>query len=344
MPNFDHIVIVVMENHSYQEVIGSSEAPFINQLATDGLSINNAYGEEHPSQPNYFWLFSGSNQGVTDDSSYWPPNQPGPVFDTTENLYTALQTQFSQSHPNFFGGYVDSGSSSPVVDYYQDTANYANRHVPWLGFTQINDGDPAAITRDFATEFPTEQNADFSSLPLVSIVIPALDHDMHNYDSEGNGVSNTSNSKIAVNNGDQWLQENLQAYAYWAVDHNSLLILTWDEDSSHDWITPVSLGGAGTFENASGLTAPNLGPNQGSPEQRRYIGNSGPNQIAMVFYGANLSMTGHQTVAGAGVNNINLLRTIESIYGLSKSGAQTSVAENAGMSDEAIPGIFTFAY
>lgn len=53
MLNFDHIVVVVLENHSYQEVIGSRYAPFINELAEHGISISNAFGEQHPSQPNY---------------------------------------------------------------------------------------------------------------------------------------------------------------------------------------------------------------------------------------------------------------------------------------------------
>lgn len=334
MLNFDHIVVVVLENHSYQEVIGSSDAPFINSLAAGGISISNAYGEQHPSQPNYFWLFSGSNQGVNDDGPYWDGANPGPVFSTTQNLYSALETKFATSYPNFFGGYVDSGNGTPVADYYQDTDNYANRHVPWLAFTAINGGNPAAITRDFNSQFPTT-DAGFASLPIVSFVIPGLNHDMHDYDSLGNGVSNTENSKVAVKNGDNWLLANLKAYADWAKLNNSLLVITWDEDSSHDWITPVALGGGGTFENGSGLTAPNLSANPS--------GNSGPNQIGMIFYGANLALSGSYQVPGAGVNNINLLRTIEAIYGLSPSGAQTPVAASAGISDAAIPGLFTFA-
>lgn len=340
MLNFDHIVVVVLENHSYQEVIGSPYAPFINELARHGISINNAWGEQHPSQPNYFWLFSGSNQGITSDGPYWT-GSGGPVFDTTENLYTALETQFAATHPNFFGGYVDSGTTppSPVTNYYQDTDNYANRHVPWLGFTQINSGNPAGITLDFASQFPLTPDANFANLPIVSFVIPALNHDMHDYNGTGSGVSNVDNSKIAVQNGDAWLHENLSAYARWAKQNNSLLIITWDEDSSHDWITPVALGGGGTFANASGLTAPNLSANAGVDGK----GTSGPNQIGMIFYGANLAVSGHHTVPGVGVNNINLLRTIESIYGLQTNGAQSPVAISAGMTDEAIPGLFAFA-
>lgn len=64
----------------------------------------------------------------------------------------------------------------------------------------------------------------------------------------------------------------------------------------------------------------------------------------MIFYRANLAVSGHYIGPGAGVNNINLLRTIEAIYGLPKSGTQSPVATNAGMTDEALPRLFTFGH
>jgi len=345
-PAYDHVVIVTEENHGYNQIINSADAPYINgTLATNGVLITNAYGEQHPSQPNYFWLFSGSNQGITGDKPYWS-DTPGPVF-STGNIYTALQTKFSST--NFFGGYVDSGTTgTPVTNYYQPPLatgetpppgynyNYANRHVPWLGFTNINGGNPASITQDFATQFPSGSNADYSSLPKVSFVTPALNHDMHDYNSTGGEVSNTSESSTAVQNGDAWLSANLGGYAEWARSHNSLLIVTWDEDSTHDWQTPVADNGNGPDggTNPSGLTAPDLGFKQTDST-------SGPNQIAMLFYGANLAAPGAHAEPGAGVNNVNLLRTVESFYELTSSGDQSVLATAAGMSNNGITDIFT---
>ena len=332
-PAYDHVVIVTEENHGYNQIIGSADAPYINStLATNGVLITNAYGEQHPSQPNYFWLFSGSNQGITSDGPYWS-GAAGPVF-STGNIYTALQTKFPST--NFFGGYVDSGvTGTPVTDFYGNTANYANRHVPWLGFTNVNGGNPAGITQDFATQFPSGAGADYSTLPKVSFVTPALNHDMHDYNSTGSEVTNTSQSATAVQNGDAWLSANLGGYAEWARSHNSLLIVTWDEDSTHDWQTPVADNGNGPTggTNPSGLTAPDLGFQQTGST-------SGPNQIAMLFYGANLAVTGAYAEPGAGVNNINLLRTVESFYGLTASGDQSVLATAAGMSNNGITDIF----
>ncbi|HSZ55982.1 MAG TPA: hypothetical protein VK797_09990, partial [Tepidisphaeraceae bacterium] len=69
VPTPAHVVIVVEENSSYDEIIGNSSAPYINTLASQGALFTNSSAIEHPSQPNYLDLFSGSNQGVTDDNA-----------------------------------------------------------------------------------------------------------------------------------------------------------------------------------------------------------------------------------------------------------------------------------
>ena len=61
------------------------------------------------------------------------------------------------------------------------------------------------------TSFPTT----FSSLPAVSFVVPNLRHDMH----DG-----------TIAQADAWLHSRLAAYATWARTHDSLLIVTFDED------------------------------------------------------------------------------------------------------------------
>ena len=56
VPAFDHIFVIVMENHSAAQVIGSAEAPFVNEFAARyGLAANYA-AVSHPSLPNYLAL------------------------------------------------------------------------------------------------------------------------------------------------------------------------------------------------------------------------------------------------------------------------------------------------
>src|ERR1700709_183095 len=64
----DHVVVVIEENHSHSEIIGNPDAPYTNWLAENGLSLADAHGLTHPSQPNYIGLFSGSTQGVVDNN------------------------------------------------------------------------------------------------------------------------------------------------------------------------------------------------------------------------------------------------------------------------------------
>ena len=65
LPVYDHIVIVVEENKDFDQILGDqSAAPYLRQLASEGAVFNQMFAEEHFSQGNYFWLFSGSNHNV----------------------------------------------------------------------------------------------------------------------------------------------------------------------------------------------------------------------------------------------------------------------------------------
>ena len=63
LPVYDHIVIVVEENKDYEQILGDKfDASYIRTLAAEGAIFERMFAEEHYSQGNYFWLFSGSNR------------------------------------------------------------------------------------------------------------------------------------------------------------------------------------------------------------------------------------------------------------------------------------------
>ena len=65
LPVYDHIVIVVEENKDFEQILGrTSDAPYFRKLAAEGATFERMFAEEHFSEGNYFWLFSGSNQNV----------------------------------------------------------------------------------------------------------------------------------------------------------------------------------------------------------------------------------------------------------------------------------------
>ena len=62
LPRPDHVVLVMMENHNYGEIIGNSSAPYINNtLAAQGALMTNSFAIEHPSEPNYLDVRLGKN-------------------------------------------------------------------------------------------------------------------------------------------------------------------------------------------------------------------------------------------------------------------------------------------
>ncbi|HEX8092426.1 alkaline phosphatase family protein [Jatrophihabitans sp.] len=196
VPRFDHIVVVVLENHAYSQIIGRSSAPFLNSLADRGAVLTRSHGITYPSQPNYLAMFSGSTQGLTDNSC--PHNFTGP------NLAAAL---LAAGHS--FVGYSEDLPATGFTGC--GSGAYARKHNPWVNFGEL----PTTVNQPL-TAFP----GDLSRLPEVSFVIPNLDNDMH----DG-----------TVAEGDRWLRAHLGAYADWSTAHNSLLIVTADEDDkSHD--------------------------------------------------------------------------------------------------------------
>src|SRR4051812_4091907 len=62
IPRYDHVIVVVLENHGYPQVIGDAAAPYLTSLAFGGARLKSFYAITHPSQPNYFAMFSGSTQ------------------------------------------------------------------------------------------------------------------------------------------------------------------------------------------------------------------------------------------------------------------------------------------
>jgi len=60
IPHYNHIFVIVEENHGFIQIIGNSAAPVINSLAkTYGLATDYT-GVADPSAPNYVALIGGN--------------------------------------------------------------------------------------------------------------------------------------------------------------------------------------------------------------------------------------------------------------------------------------------
>ena len=215
-PNYDHIVIVIEENKSATQV---ESGAYMTSLKAGGAYMAQSYGIAHPSQPNYIALFSGSLNGVTDNTQHDNINAP--------NLAKSL-IDAGLTFATFSEGLPAAGSA------VWESGKYARRHNPCASFAGL---PQSSVNLPFGS-FPS----DYTSLPTVSFVVPNLDNDMH----DG-----------SVAQGDAWLQANLGGYAQWALNHNSLLVVTFDEPDGAAPVatTPIytAFSGAGVKQTVSNI-------------------------------------------------------------------------------------------
>src|SRR5438874_3965318 len=268
LPRYDHVVIVVEENKDFGQIIGNPAAPYLNRLAAEGALLTRMFGEEHNSEGNYFWLFSGDNHNVGFNDKV-----PTVKF-TDSNLGAALIAKglsfkgYSQSLPAI-GSEIDA---TPPGCHYP--CLYGRKHVPWITFANVPNGPTPETSSNLRfVDFP----ADYNLLPTVAFVIPDQEHDMHN-----------GKPQDSVPAGDRWLAQNLDRYYQWAKTHNSLLIVTFDENDN-------------LAEGYLGLTDPAV-VQDGSPQRR-----VAQNRIATVIAGAHVKPGFVEPTAAT---HVTLLRTI----------------------------------
>jgi len=209
-PQLDHVLVIVMENKSYDEV---RTQPYTASLIAQGSSFSNSYAVTHPSQPNYLALWAGSTLGVTNDicppaGSPWAVENFGHACEAAGLTWRA----YSENLP---------AAGSPVC-----TATgtlYTRKHDPWTDFSNLDHSNERPYTDLAADEAG-------STLPNLAFVIP-------------NNCDNSHDSGCPVAFADAWLAANVPAMLD-ALGPSGMLVLTWDEDdfSTNNHILTVFVG------------------------------------------------------------------------------------------------------
>lgn len=197
---FAHVIWIWMENHSYQQIIGSREAPYLNTLAHQCGLATNYHAVTHPSLPNYIAATSGGTWGINDDNG--PSSHP-----------LAVTNIFNQAASS--GSYEES-MPSPCAQ--TSTGDYAVKHNPEAYYTTIRarcTTDDVPLGTISSGAFRTALEAD--SLPRFSFVTPNLCDDMHD---------------CSVATGDNWLAAWLPQITASAAYRagGTVVFITWDED------------------------------------------------------------------------------------------------------------------
>jgi len=199
-----HVFIVMEENHSYSDVIGNPDMPYLNSLAKTYSSAPAYYADTHPSIGNYFMLTTG--QIITNDDGY---TQTVTADNVVRELLAAGKTwqEYSESipHRGYFGG---------------DTGEYAERH------------NPLSYMSDVRSNPAQQQNL----VPFTQLATDIANHTLPNYGFiVPNLLDDAHDGTLAM--ADAWLQTNI-APLLASPDFNTpgggLLLIVFDESEDSD--------------------------------------------------------------------------------------------------------------
>ena len=93
VPHYDHIFLIVEENHGFADVIGNTAAPNLNALVNRFGLATQYFGVAHPSEPNYVALMGGNTFGIANDDPYYFDGKTWSVV-ATPNIGADFKTLF----------------------------------------------------------------------------------------------------------------------------------------------------------------------------------------------------------------------------------------------------------
>lgn len=161
-PERSHVVVIVLENREFGEVIGAADAPFLNRAAERGALATRYFATTHPSLPNYLALLGGSTFGVTENCTEC--TVPGP------NLATQLSAAGIR-----WRAYM-GGMPRPCFPGAEH-GTYVKRHNPFMHSTAIA-SDPA-LCRRVVPEAVLYADLSSGLLPAFAWISPNLCDNAH---------------------------------------------------------------------------------------------------------------------------------------------------------------------
>jgi hypothetical protein len=214
------VFLIVMENHNWSDIKGSSSAPYINStllpMASHAEQYYNPPGM-HPSEPNYLWMEAGTNFGITNDDDPAANHQSSKLH---------LVTLLNNAHITWKSYQEDiSGSECPLTS----SDNYAAKHNPMVFFDDVtNTNDPQSAYCIAHVRPYSELRTDLqkNTVARYNFITPNLCNDMHDPCAPLNDP---------VKQGDSWLAQNLPMILNSeAYKQGGIIFITWDEGEGGD--------------------------------------------------------------------------------------------------------------
>jgi hypothetical protein len=228
--HYDHVFVIVEENHGYTDVIGNPAAPNLNSLASQYGLATSYFAVAHPSEPNYVALLGGSTFTVASDDAYYVNRVAAPSLISELDHAGISWKAYLQGLPHAaYQGicYPANCNGAPDKDPL-----YVSKHNAIANFTtSLN---PA----DWSRQVPMRQlAADLrrGHVPAFNWVIPDECHDQHGdppycIDSGSTGGQDPQDQRL-VAVGDEYLGQlvaQITGASFWAKGNNAIDI-TYDE-------------------------------------------------------------------------------------------------------------------
>lgn len=203
LPHSSHVVIVMEENHSYEDVFNGTSMPWLKGMAKQYAFAQYSYADAHYSLPNYMWLTTGQAVTFNDRTT-----SKFDVDNIVRYLLVGGKTwkEYAESLP--YAGYIGYSTGAYVeghdpFSYFKDVVNSSQKDniVPFTQFSQ----DVAA-----------------GRLPNFAFVTPNGSHDGHN-------------APLAA--ADAWLKTNIAPVLKmppFQPGGDGVLIITFDESRDTD--------------------------------------------------------------------------------------------------------------
>jgi len=204
------VVVLVMENREYGEVIGNPDAPYVNGLAKTYGLVTRLFAISHPSLPNYLAMIGGSTFGIRSDCTS--------CHVAGRNLVDQLQ-----AHHISWKAYMED-MPSPCFQGATHNA-YAKRHDPFVYFDDIRNNQSSCQNVVPFKELAQDLSND--TLPQFAFVTPNVCHDMHD---------------CSTATGDAFLKKRVPPILH-HLGSNGVLFLLWDEGSSTSGCCAKAAGG-----------------------------------------------------------------------------------------------------
>jgi len=203
-------VVIILENHEYSSVIGSSDAPYLNKLASRYVLLTGSYAITHPSLPNYLALTGGSTFGISSDCTTCSVHRSN-LVDQLERAGVSWKAYMEDLPHRCFLGATSDG--------------YAKKHDPFLYYDDIRE-DPSRC-RLVVPLHRLDADLAAGALPQFAWITPNLCHDMHD---------------CSVATGDAWLKTWVRKILP-ALGTDGILIVTFDEGTTDAGCCDVAAGG-----------------------------------------------------------------------------------------------------